>query len=252
MSSRANAESMREAAREAKRARSVRARVVLMTAVVATSLVGCAPDVISVNGASRPPSELEQTFDVTLPSLQPDSPACGADDSVDLSDRLLTLRDVWPTETGGGEAYTNYTLPPDTCAALVDTGVAGGASCDRGFPYFAHAELVPALASLGVTEYHAIHLDQVTSQNTVSSTVDETWLKLPPNDMSWLISLVDSCGATVGGDYLVTRSGTSIRLLLRVLGDSAVVLTFDDRSGLSNSWKLKLLDKATTLVAIGR
>jgi hypothetical protein len=30
------------------------------------------------------------------------------------------------------------------------------------------------------------------------------------------------------------------------------VLTFDDRSGLSNSWKLKLLDKATTLVAIGR
>ena len=31
-----------------------------------------------------------------------------------LSDRLLTLRDVWPTETGGGEAYTNYTLPPDT------------------------------------------------------------------------------------------------------------------------------------------
>jgi hypothetical protein len=111
---------------------------------------------------------------------------------------------------------------------------------------------VPALASLGVTEYHMVHLDQVTSQNTVSSTVDETWLKLPPNDMSWLISLVDNCGGTVGGDYLVTRSGTSIRLLLRILGDGAVVLTFDDRSGLSNSGKLKLLDKATTLIAIGR
>jgi hypothetical protein len=223
-----------------------------MTAVVATSLVGCAPDVISVNGASQPPSEYEQTSDATPPSLQPDSTACGADDSVDLSDRLLTLRDVWPTETGGGEAYTNFMLPPNACAALVDTGIPGGASCDHSFPYFAHAELVPALASLGVTEYHAIQLDQVTSQNTVSSTVDETWLKLPPNDMSWLISLVDICGATVGGDYLVMRSGTSIRLLLRVLGDSAVVLTFDDRSGLSNSWKLKLLDKATTLVAIGR